>query len=86
MAAILVSMAVQDSVTSSTTSDGRTTGKTVYSEKGFQMHLMLTPDGDQENQKLGFVHLRIECVPELLPDMTREQTRAWMCERLKSML
>ena len=86
MTAILMSILTQDEVTNTSRSDGKVTGTTIVSERRFQMDLMLTPDGDPECQKLGFVHLHIDCKPEMLPDMTREQTRAWMCERLKAML
>ena len=86
MGVMLVSLQFSNEASIRKQSGGAVIHTDQVSSNGFHAHLILTPDGDPELEKLGFVHLRIEAEPERLPDMTREETVAWLRKALKRFL
>jgi hypothetical protein len=87
MAALLVSLTVEDEIIRTRQSGDQTPESTRISERVLRAHLILTPDGNPEAQKLGrHVDLRIECQPTEVQDLGPHKMVEWLANTLKQML
>jgi hypothetical protein len=87
MAVFLVKLEIQDDLSLASTVDVKPTGPTRHlSERALRADLHLTPDGDEEANKLGRVDLHIEAQPGNLPPMTPQETVARLHGMLVRML
>lgn len=78
MAVIPVSLHIGFDANVKTTPAGEEIDEKRAADRYLEAHLILTPDGDRDLERLGEVHLYIEAQAHNLPEMTPSKMNEWL--------